>query len=63
LRSVNPNDEEALEIIDIAEQFASTGLFDIMAFVGYFVGGLILLSGGIGISNPCLLLLRSEPVK
>jgi putative ABC transport system permease protein len=63
LRSVNPNDNErALEIIDIAEQFKSTGLFDIMAFVGYFVGGLILLSGGIGISNIMLIVVK-EPVK
>ena len=61
LRSVNPNDERALGNRDIAEQFAKiTGLFDIMAFVGYFVGGLILLSGGIGISNIMLIVVKER---
>jgi putative ABC transport system permease protein len=61
LRSVNPNDERAIGNRDIAEQFAKiTGLFDIMAFVGYFVGGLILISGGIGISNIMLIVVKER---
>ncbi len=61
LRSVHPNDERALGNRDIAEQFAKVnGLFDIMAFVGYFVGGLILISGGIGISNIMLIVVKER---
>lgn len=60
-RSVHPNDERAIGNRDIAEQFAKiNGLFNIMAFVGYFVGGLILISGGIGISNIMLIVVKER---
>jgi putative ABC transport system permease protein len=60
-RSVHPNDERALGNFDLAEQFAKVnGLFDILSFVGFFVGGLILISGGIGISNIMLIVVKER---
>ncbi|PRP67591.1 ABC transporter permease [Nonlabens agnitus] len=60
-RSVHPNDERALGNYDIAEQFAKVnGLFNILSFVGFFVGGLILISGGIGISNIMLIVVKER---
>lgn len=60
-RGVHPNDERAIGNFDLAEQFAKfTGLFDILGFVGYFVGGLVLLSGGIGISNIMLIVVKER---
>jgi len=60
-RGVHPNDLRAIGNFDLAEQFAKfTGLFDILGFVGYFVGGLVLLSGGIGISNIMLIVVKER---
>ncbi len=61
LRSVHPDDERAIGNRDLAEQFARiNGLFDILSLVGYFVGGLVLLSGGIGISNIMLIVVKER---
>jgi putative ABC transport system permease protein len=61
LRGVHPDDQRAIGNFDLAEQFAKfTGLFDILSFVGYFVGALVLLSGGIGISNIMLIVVKER---
>jgi putative ABC transport system permease protein len=58
---VHPDDLRAIGNFDLAEQFAKfTGLFDILGFVGYFVGALVLLSGGIGISNIMLIVVKER---
>lgn len=60
-RNVHPDDRRAIGNWDLAEQFAKfTGLFDILSFVGYFVGALVLLSGGIGISNIMLIVVKER---
>ncbi|MGB5980737.1 MAG: ABC transporter permease [Nonlabens sp.] len=60
-RGVHPDDMRAIGNFDLAEQFAKfSGLFDILGFVGYFVGGLVLLSGGIGISNIMLIVVKER---
>ena len=60
-RSVHPDDLRARGNFDRAELFAKfTGLFDILSFVGYFVGALVLLSGGIGISNIMLIVVKER---
>ena len=60
-RGVHPNDQRAIGNFDRAEAFGKiTGLFDILTFVGYFVGALILLSGVIGISNIMLIVVKER---
>ena len=60
-RDIHPDDERAIGNFDKAEMFERfTGLFDILTFVGYFVGALILLSGGIGISNIMLIVVKER---
>ncbi|PQJ31298.1 multidrug ABC transporter ATP-binding protein [Nonlabens arenilitoris] len=60
-RGVHPDDQRAIGNFDKAEIFARfTGLFDILGFVGYFVGALVLLSGGIGISNIMLIVVKER---
>lgn len=60
-RNVHPDDMRAIGNWDLAEEFAKfTGLFDILSFVGYFVGALVLLSGGIGISNIMLIVVKER---
>jgi putative ABC transport system permease protein len=60
-RDVHPDDERAIGNFDKAEIFERfTGLFDILTFVGYFVGALILFSGGIGISNIMLIVVKER---
>lgn len=60
-RGVHPQDPRAIGNWDLAEQFAKfTGLFNTLSFVGYFVGALILLSGGIGISNIMLIVVKER---
>ncbi|WP_303686697.1 ABC transporter permease, partial [Nonlabens dokdonensis] len=55
-RNVHPEDTRAIGNWDLAEEFAKfTGLFDVLSLVGYVVGALVLLSGGIGISNIMLI--------
>lgn len=60
-RDVHPDDTSAIGNFDKAEMFARfTGLFDILTAVGYIVGALILLSGGIGISNIMLIVVKER---
>lgn len=60
-RGIHPEDQRAIGNWDKAEIFARfTGLFDILGFVGYFVGSLVLLSGGIGISNIMLIVVKER---
>lgn len=60
-QSIHPDDDRAIGNFDKAEMFERfTGLFDILSFVGYFVGGLVLLSGGIGISNIMLIVVKER---
>lgn len=60
-RTVHPEDERALGNFDRAEAFGKvTGLFDILSFVGFFVGFLILASGMIGIINIMLIVVKER---
>jgi len=60
-RTVHPEDLRAIGNFDRAEAFGRiTGLFDILTFVGYFVGALILMSGVIGISNIMLIVVKER---
>jgi len=60
-RSVHPEDLRAIGNFDRAEAFGRiTGLFDILSFVGYFVGALVLMSGVIGISNIMLIVVKER---
>lgn len=59
--NIAPADERAIGHRDIAEQFQRVnGLFDILTFVGYFVGALILMSGVIGINNIMLIVVKER---
>jgi len=58
---VHPEDERAIGHFDLAEEFAQMkGLFSILAFVGYFVGALVLMSGIIGINNIMLIVVKER---
>lgn len=60
-RDIHPDDVRAIGNFDKAELFERfTGLFDILSLVGYVVGSLILLSGGIGISNIMLIVVKER---
>lgn len=60
-RTIHPEDERAIGDFDRAEAFGRiTGLFDILKFVGFFVGGLILASGMIGIINILLIAVKER---
>ncbi len=60
-RTIHPEDARAIGNFDRAEAFGRiTGLFDILKFVGYFVGGLILASGMIGIINILLISVKER---
>lgn len=60
-RGVHPEDTRAIGNFDRAEMFARfTGLFDVLSLVGYVVGALVLLSGGIGISNIMLIVVKER---
>jgi len=60
-RKIHPEDLRALGNFDRSEAFGRiTGLFDILSFVGYFVGALVLLSGVIGISNIMLIVVKER---
>ena len=51
----------AIGNFDLAEQFNKiNGLFNILTFVGFFVGTLVLLSGSIGISNIMLIVVKER---
>ena len=58
---VHPQDERAIGHFDLSEQFGRiNGLFSILAFVGYFVGALVLMSGIIGINNIMLIVVKER---
>lgn len=58
---IHPEDDRAIGHFDLAEQFGRVnGLFSILAFVGYFVGVLILASGIIGINNIMLIVVKER---
>ena len=60
-RTIHPDDLRALGNFDRAEAFGKvTGLFDILSFVGFFVGFLILASGMIGIINIMLIVVKER---
>ncbi|WP_323789291.1 ABC transporter permease [Psychroserpens sp.] len=58
---VHPDDDRAIGHFDLAEEFGRiNGLFTILAFVGYFVGVLVLTSGIIGINNIMLIVVKER---
>ena len=60
-RTIHPEDNRAIGNFDRAEAFGRiTGLFDILKFVGFFVGALVLMSGVIGISNIMLIVVKER---
>jgi putative ABC transport system permease protein len=60
-RTIHPDDQRAIGNFDRAEAFGRiTGLFDILKFVGFFVGALVLMSGVIGISNIMLIVVKER---
>ncbi|WP_455169567.1 ABC transporter permease, partial [Aegicerativicinus sediminis] len=59
--NIAPNDDRAIGHWDLAEQFGRVnGLFNILSWVGYFVGALVLMSGIIGISNIMLIVVKER---
>ena len=59
--NIHPEDRRAIGNWNLAKEFAKfTGLFNILGLVGYVVGALILLSGGIGISNIMLIVVKER---
>ncbi len=60
-RTIHPDDDRAIGNFDRAEAFGRiTGLFDILKFVGFFVGGLVLASGMIGVINILLISVKER---
>ncbi|EDM45667.1 ABC transporter, permease protein, putative [unidentified eubacterium SCB49] len=60
-RTIHPEDKRALGNFDLAQEFGKVnGLFDILTFVGFFVGTLILISGMIGIINIMLIVIKER---
>lgn len=60
-RKVHPNDVRAIGHFDLAKEFSKImGLFSILGLVGYVVGGLVLLSGAIGVSNIMLIVVKER---
>lgn len=61
LHSINPKDDRAVGNYDMYEQFGKVqSLFDILNFIAYFVGSLVLISGVIGISNIMLIVVKER---
>ncbi|MBS7252647.1 ABC transporter permease [Flavobacterium branchiicola] len=61
LHSVNPADERAVGNFDLYEQFNKVqSLFNILNFIAFFVGTLVLISGVIGISNIMLIVVKER---
>jgi putative ABC transport system permease protein len=61
LHSINPADDRAVGNFDLYEQFNKVqSLFDILKFIAYFVGTLVLISGVIGISNIMLIVVKER---
>lgn len=60
-RTVHPEDKRAIGHFDLAKEFSKImGLFSILGLVGYVVGGLVLLSGAIGVSNIMLIVVKER---
>lgn len=60
-RTVHPEDIRAIGHFDLAKEFSKImGLFSILGLVGYVVGGLVLLSGAIGVSNIMLIVVKER---
>lgn len=58
---IHPDDDRAIGNFDLFEQFSKVqGLFQILKFIAYFVGTLVLLSGVIGISNIMLIVVKER---
>lgn len=59
--SIHPDDERAVGNFDLFAQFQKVqDLFDVLKFIAYFVGTLVLLSGIIGISNIMLIVVKER---
>lgn len=59
--TIHPEDVRAIGHFDLSEEFGRiSGLFKILAFVGYFVGALVLMSGIIGINNIMLIVVKER---
>src|SRR5690606_40887200 len=59
--TVDPTDERAIGHFDLYKEFKKiNGLFWILEVVSYFVGGLILFSGVIGIINIMLIIVKER---
>lgn len=59
--SISPDDERAVGSFDLYAEFSKViGLFNILKFIAYFVGTLVLLSGVIGISNIMLIVVKER---
>ena len=61
LHSINPADDRAVGNFDLYEQFNKVqSLFNILNFIAFFVGTLVLISGVIGISNIMLIVVKER---
>ncbi|HEU4790178.1 MAG TPA: ABC transporter permease, partial [Flavobacterium sp.] len=59
--SIHPDDERAVGNFDLFAQFQKVqDLFNVLTFIAYFVGTLVLLSGIIGISNIMLIVVKER---
>jgi putative ABC transport system permease protein len=59
--SVHPEDERAIGGVDLYTEFKKVnGLFLILGVIAYFVGGLVLFSGVVGISNIMLIVVKER---
>jgi len=60
-RKIHPEDKRAVGYFDLYEQYNRVeSLFGAMAFIAYFVGILVLLSGIIGVSNIMLIVVKER---
>jgi putative ABC transport system permease protein len=60
-RSVHPDDERAIGDFDLAQEFNRiNGLFSVLSLVGFVVGILVLFSGGVGITNIMLIVIKER---
>lgn len=59
--SIHPDDERAVGNFDLFAEFKKVqDLFNVLKFIAYFVGTLVLLSGIIGISNIMLIVVKER---
>ncbi|WP_273272634.1 ABC transporter permease [Maribacter polysiphoniae] len=60
-RKIHPDDKRAVGYFDLYEQYNRVeSLFAAMAFIAYFVGILVLISGIIGVSNIMLIVVKER---